>query len=130
MLLLSGTVSAPGQFQHSRSVTTSVTSLELKNSIEETVVMYHIFLMENSTVEWEGGGGFNSNIGNIDVGVPQGYCLGPLLLLIYINDLPTVVFASTVAMYADDTSLTLQSKDISQINDAINDNLKRLDLWM
>ena len=76
------------------------------------------------------GEGFNSNIGNIDVGVPQGYFLGPLLLLIYINDLPTVVFASTAAMYADDTSLTLQSKDISQINDAINDYLKRLDLWM
>ena len=31
-------------------------------------------------------------------------------------------------MYADDTSLTFQSKDTSQINDTIN--LKRLDLWM
>ena len=33
-------------------------------------------------------------------------------------------------MYADDTSLTFQSRDISQHNEAINDDLKHLDLWM
>ena len=53
-------------------------------------------------------GGFDSNIGNIDVSILQGSCLGLLLFLIYINDLPQVVKASTVSMYADDTSLTLQ----------------------
>ena len=75
-------------------------------------------------------GGFDSNIGNIDVGVPQGSCLGSLLFLIYINDLLQVVKTSTVSMYADDTSLTLQSQDISQLNETINDDLRRLDLWM
>ena len=33
-------------------------------------------------------------------------------------------------MYADETSLTFQSQDISQLNETINDDLKRLDLWM
>ena len=74
--------------------------------------------------------GFDSNIGNIDVGVPQGSCLGPLLFLIYINDLPQVVKASTVSMYADVTSLALKSQDISQLNETINDDLRRLDSWM
>ena len=71
---------------------------------------------------------FDSDIGNIDVGVPQWSCLGPLLFLIDINDLPNVVNASTVSMYTDDTSLALQSQDISQLNQTINDDLKLLDL--
>ena len=75
-------------------------------------------------------GGFESYIGNIEVGVPQGSCLGPLLFLIYINDLPEVINAPAVSLYADDTSLTFQSQDISQLNEIINDDLKHLDLWI
>ena len=43
-------------------------------------------------------GGFDSDIGSIDVGVPQGSCSEPLLFLIYTNNLPQVVNASTVSM--------------------------------
>ena len=43
---------------------------------------------------------------------------------------PQVVKASTFSLYADDTSPTLQSEDISQLNETINDDLTRLDLWM
>ena len=49
--------------------------------------------------------GVDSNVGEIEVGVPLGSCLGPLLFLNYINDLPQTVQASSVTMYADDTSL-------------------------
>ena len=62
-------------------------------------------------------GGYDSSIGNIDIGVPQVSCLGPLLLLININDLLQVVKASIVSMYADDTSLTFQSQDISLLHE-------------
>ena len=74
--------------------------------------------------------GFDSDIGDIDVGVPQGSCLGPLLFLIYINDLPKVVNASNVSMYTDDTSLNFRSQDLSQLNQTINNKLKHHDLWM
>ena len=72
-------------------------------------------------------GGVDSETGEVEVGVPQGSCLGPLLFLIYIYDLASAVQSSTVSMYADDTSLCLKSKDISQLNEAINVDLERLD---
>ena len=74
--------------------------------------------------------GINSKTEGIDVGVPQGSCLGPLLFLIYINDLPQAVQNSTVSTYADDTSLCYQSSDINVLNEAINNDLKQLDTWL
>ena len=67
--------------------------------------------------------GVSSKTEGIDVGVPQGSCLGPLLFLICINDLPQAVQNSTVSMYADDTSLCYQSSDINELNEAINNDL-------
>ena len=61
--------------------------------------------------------------------MPQGSCLGPLLFLVYINDLPRGVNNSTTSMYADDMSLCLQSKDLSQLNEALNEDLSHLDTW-
>ena len=64
------------------------------------------------------------------MGVPQGSCLGPLLFLVYINDLPCIIKNPKVSMYADDTSLYHFSKDVSQLNWAINEDLRKLDRWL
>ena len=74
--------------------------------------------------------GVASDIGDVEVGVPQGSCLGPLLFLIYINDLPLAVQGSTVSMYADDTSLCHQALNMTQLNGDINNDLGRLDTWL
>ena len=74
-------------------------------------------------------GNYDSNVGEIEVGVPQGSCPGPLLRLIYINDLPTTI-QGKVSMYADDTSLCHISNDISKLDSAINEDLELVNNWL
>mgnify|MGYP000297251403 CR=1 FL=1 len=79
---------------------------------------------------------FKSTLANIQTGVPQGSILGPLLFIIYINDLSTVSDLFDPIMYADDTTLissllNIQRANITQnVNLNINKELNKISKWM
>ena len=73
--------------------------------------------------------GHRSNTLPITTGVPQGSVLGPLLFLIYINDLPMVSDVFNMLMYADDTTLYCNiDQNVSE--EVINNELSKVSQWL
>ena len=74
--------------------------------------------------------GFESEKVNMEYGVPQGSVLGPLLFLIYINDLNTAIKFCTTRLFADDTCLLIKNKSLKQMQKQLNLDLRNLCKWL
>ena len=74
--------------------------------------------------------GYDSSKLIIKHGVPQGSVLGPLLFLIYINDLHKSIEHCTVRHFADDTNLLISSNSPKQLQSYLNLDLKNLYKWL
>ena len=76
------------------------------------------------------GNGCLSDFTSLKCGVTQGTILGPLLFLIYINDLPNCLSFSKLRMYADDTHITYAGSDLYLIQSSLSHDLKKLSKWL
>ena len=69
-----------------------------------------------------------SEVSSISYGVPQGSILGPLLFLIYVNDMPMAVKCN-LFLYADDTCLVFPSKNVKDIEKQLNEDFTNIWDW-
>ena len=65
----------------------------------------------------------------VNVGVPQGSILGPLLFLVFINDLPLITRHSEVNMFADDTTFYAAAKSPETLELVLNSELANINDW-
>ena len=74
--------------------------------------------------------GVDSDIKHISCGVPQGSVLGLLLFLLYINDLPNISSKLKFFLFADDTNIYFECKDLKNLEKIMNFELKKLYEWL
>ena len=72
--------------------------------------------------------GVESKVLYIICGVPQGAILGPLLFIIYMNDICNVSHLCTI-LYADDTNVVANDKNFDKLLEILNDELNILSIW-
>ena len=72
--------------------------------------------------------GLESSWQSIEAGVPQGSVLGPLLFLVYINDL-TENISSNMRLFADDSSLFVKVRDVEDTQVQLMDDLGKITNW-
>ncbi len=67
----------------------------------------------------------------VNIVVPQGSMIGPLLFLLYLNNLPTIAQDCSVNMYADDTKIENMCKpnEHIQLENSLNNELCRLKMY-
>ena len=75
-------------------------------------------------------GGTSSYLLPITIGVPQGSTLGPLLFLLYINDMENYLDNMGIIHYADDSTLHIKLRRNIDISPIVNAELNSINIWL
>ena len=93
----------------------------------DSVINWFRSYLENRTFSVQVEDSFSS-LGNLECGVPHGSILGPLLFLLYVNDMSQAVTCDLL-LYADDSRLMFEGKDINEIENRLNRDFNTLCDW-
>ena len=74
--------------------------------------------------------GESSSFNFVECGIPQGSCLGPLLLIININDLPNTFKNITPSIFGDDTGISVSSDSVPDIQRVLREDISAIQHWM
>lgn len=72
----------------------------------------------------------HSTVKHISMGVPQGSILGPLLFLIYVNDISDVSDKLYSILFADDTNVFIEGSNLNNLINTLNEELHKLTMWL
>ena len=73
--------------------------------------------------------GVNSKGHPVQYGIPKGCSLGPLLFVIYINDLACSLENVSISMYADDTTIYTFAKSLNILQDVLSTAMSKVSIW-
>ena len=74
--------------------------------------------------------GVFSDFQNVNTGVPQGTILGPLLFILYVNDLLLSMPENSIFSYADDTAVVAFDKNWEAVELKMNQALQAISSWL